>query len=276
MNQNQKRAFKGIWIPEEIWLDKELNIMEKLFLVEIDSLDNEQGCWASNKYFSEFFGISKSRASQIINSLKDKNLIEISYTRDGKEIKKRVIKVVNKLNTLVNKLNYPIKNIKGGYLENAKENNTIINNINKNNTNDQNHNSLSNRFEVLWNLYPNKKGKKKAFDAYKRAIKNGTTDEEIKQGIESYNKEIAYKHTKPMYIAHGSTWFNNQRWLDEYEAPKKLGFTSDASQNLNEVEIPEETYQEVNEMYERGEPLNQTIIIQLNEWRKAKGLGAIA
>lgn len=126
------RAFKGIWIPKEVWLNEELNVIEKLFLVEIDSLDKEQGCWASNKYFSEFFGISKGRCSQIINSLKDKKMIDITYQREGNEVKKRTIKVVNKLNTLVNKLNDPIKYSKGGYLENAKENNTSINNTNNN------------------------------------------------------------------------------------------------------------------------------------------------
>lgn len=134
MREEHERKFQGIWIPKEVWLSEELNIMEKLFLVEIDSLDNEEGCYASNKYFSEFFDISKGRCSQIINSLKDKGLIEISYIREGKEIKRRVIRVVNKLNRVVNKLNDPIKNIKGGYLENDKENNTYINNTSNNNT----------------------------------------------------------------------------------------------------------------------------------------------
>ena len=53
------RDFKGIWIPKEIWLNKNLKLIEKIFLVEIDSLDNEDGCYASNKYFAEFFGITK-------------------------------------------------------------------------------------------------------------------------------------------------------------------------------------------------------------------------
>ena len=128
------RAFKGIWIPKEIWLNKDLTVMEKLFLVEIDSLDNDKGCYASNKYFAEFFGISKGRCSQIINSLNEKQLISIEYFYEGKEVKKRTIKVVNKLNRVVNKLNDPIKNIKQGYLENAKESNTSFNNTSNSNT----------------------------------------------------------------------------------------------------------------------------------------------
>jgi len=76
---------------------------------------------------------------------------------------------------------------------------------------------LSERFDTLWKQYPNKKGKPKAFTAYKKAIKEGTTDDEILKGIENYKKEIELKRTDKQYIAHGSTWFNQKRWLDEYD-----------------------------------------------------------
>ena len=62
-----ERNFKGIWIPKEIWLSEELTIQEKVMLVEIDSLDNEEtGCYASNNYFSKFFKLTAQRVSQII------------------------------------------------------------------------------------------------------------------------------------------------------------------------------------------------------------------
>ena len=77
---------------------------------------------------------------------------------------------------------------------------------------------LKSDFEKLWALYPNKKGKQNAFATYKRAIKNGTPNEQIEQGINNYLEEIEVKNTKPNYIAHGSTWFSNSRWEDDYEA----------------------------------------------------------
>jgi hypothetical protein len=40
--KNENRDFKGIWIPKEIWLSKDLTLQEKVFYVEIDSLDNEK------------------------------------------------------------------------------------------------------------------------------------------------------------------------------------------------------------------------------------------
>ena len=89
-----KRATKGIWIPIEIWEKKELTLQEKVFLVEIFSLDNEEGCFASNEYFANFFQLGKARCSQIITSLKDKGYITITYTyKSAKEVDKRIIKV---------------------------------------------------------------------------------------------------------------------------------------------------------------------------------------
>ena len=119
------RSFKGVWIPAEYWLDPNLSIIEVAAITEMDSLDNDEGCIASNKHFANFLGVTPGRASQIINGLKDKGYITINYDRSGKQILKRHIKVVNKLNTpLVNKLNKGIKNTKGGYLENCKDSNT--------------------------------------------------------------------------------------------------------------------------------------------------------
>ena len=93
---------------------------------------------------------------------------------------------------------------------------------------------LSDRFDNLWKQYPNKKGKPTAFTAYKKAIKAGTTDDEILKGIEKYKKEIDLKRTDKQYIAHGSTWFNQKRWLDEYD------LTSNRTEYNENAEIDEE------------------------------------
>ena len=86
---------KGIWISTEIWQKEDLTLIEKLFIVKIDSLDGEKGCYASNRYFGEFFKLSKSRCSAIIKNLKNKGYIAINYVyEDGKyAIERRIIKV---------------------------------------------------------------------------------------------------------------------------------------------------------------------------------------
>lgn len=125
VNDN-RRGFKGVWIPAEYWLDANLTMSEINMITEIDSLDNGNGCYASNKHFAEFFGVTKGRASQIIASLKAKGYISISYDRDGKQITRRVIRVVNKLNRGIKNTKPPIKNTKQGYLENCEERNTEL------------------------------------------------------------------------------------------------------------------------------------------------------
>lgn len=145
-----ERSFRGIWIPANIWLDEELTLMEKVFLVEIDSLDNDDGCFASNNYFSKFFKLSKNRCSEVINSLEKKGLLKIKYIymKNSKAIEKRIIRVVNSPKKPIRKneggirdLDRPIRKVEGGtrkieegYSENCEDNNTGINNTINNTT----------------------------------------------------------------------------------------------------------------------------------------------
>lgn len=135
------RDFKGVWIPKEIWLSTDLKVMEKLILVEIDSLDNEEGCFASNEHFSKFFSLSKNRCSEIIKSLEKKGYIEINYVyqQESKAIAKRVIRCVRNFDGGIRKTDRPIRNIdrgirktEEGYSENCEDNNTSFNNTSNN------------------------------------------------------------------------------------------------------------------------------------------------
>ena len=94
-------------------------------------------------------------------------------------------------------------------------NNSSINNSINNNSKENTSAKLTEDFEKLWNLYPNKQGKKKAKSSYERAIKNGTTNKEIQDGIVRYKNHL--KQNDWLKPAHGATWFNNERWEDEYE-----------------------------------------------------------
>lgn len=89
----QERDFKGVWIPREIWLDRNLNWSEKLLLVEIDSLAKNGECFASNAYFAEFFALSKDRISRLVTSLREKGYVEVEvvYKEGTKQVEKRVI-----------------------------------------------------------------------------------------------------------------------------------------------------------------------------------------
>ena len=86
-----QRDFKGVWIPKDIWLNEELDITEKAIFAEIDSLDNENGCVASNAYFIKFFKVSESTITRAITHLKELGLIESSF--DGRVRTLRVVKL---------------------------------------------------------------------------------------------------------------------------------------------------------------------------------------
>ncbi len=87
----QNRDFKGVWIPKEIWLNKDLTLLEMVIFVEIDSLDNEDNCVAGNEYFADFCGCSESKVSKAIKKLQELNMIEV-ISFDGRHRKMRVVK----------------------------------------------------------------------------------------------------------------------------------------------------------------------------------------
>lgn len=71
----EQRDFKGVWIPRCVWLDGRLSALDKVILIEIDSLDNgERGCYASNAYLAEFCQCSERKVSATISKL-----IEFGY-----------------------------------------------------------------------------------------------------------------------------------------------------------------------------------------------------
>ena len=60
--------------------------MEKVLFVEIHSLDNERGCYASNRYFAEFFGMSERQLRRHLVSLKNKGLITMTMKSETERI----------------------------------------------------------------------------------------------------------------------------------------------------------------------------------------------
>jgi hypothetical protein len=89
---SEHRAFRGVWIPADIWLSRELTLQEKVMLVEIDSLQHpEKGCFKSNKALAEFFQLSRNRVSEIITGLTRKGWIRVQQVRQGKQVVERRI-----------------------------------------------------------------------------------------------------------------------------------------------------------------------------------------
>lgn len=76
MSGDQQYPFKGVWIPVEIWLSKDLTWMEKCLLADINALDGPHGCTASNKYFADKFKSSEASIANQICKLRSLGWVE--------------------------------------------------------------------------------------------------------------------------------------------------------------------------------------------------------
>lgn len=77
----------GYWavLPARVRYDEELRPNAKLIYAEITALADSTGfCWATNKYLSELFGLSKKTVSDLIGTLEKKGYIQIEVVRDEK------------------------------------------------------------------------------------------------------------------------------------------------------------------------------------------------
>jgi len=82
---SKQRDFKGVWIPKEIYLATDLSWSEKILLIEIDSLDNdeEKGCYAGSKHFADFLGLKSASVRNMLVRLKEKGYV-VELWSDGK------------------------------------------------------------------------------------------------------------------------------------------------------------------------------------------------
>lgn len=184
----QNRGFIGIYIPKEIWLDRNINATEKVLLMEIDSLDKSpQGCFAGNDYFSEFLGVNETNTSRMINKL-----VKLGYVENiGFDGRKRHLKSNLKFNIETYKKDQGclIKNNKADLLKEINREYITINSNNK----------LNNK-SSLFNLDNKKKSKisknQKIFEL-KEILKTFTLDEDLLEQLNTYIDVLADKNKLP-------------------------------------------------------------------------------
>lgn len=200
-----ERGFKGIWIPKEIWLDKTLTLEEKVMLVEIDSLDCGDGCFAQNAYFADFFDLSKNRVCAIIRSLKDKGyiVVNIIYKSGSKEVEKRSMRMVT---VRESEKMHPMEELEPEKQPDKKEEEFPV-------------------FEEIWKQYPNKKGKASVSKKKKKELEKVGLPT-LEYALQKYKEDVEKQRKRgfDLQYKHGSTWLNSgyQDYLpDENEIPKE-------------------------------------------------------
>ena len=227
-----ERDFKGVWIPKDIYLNRDLTPTEKFLLVEIDSLSKNGECFASNEHFAQFLGTSTRQVQYALKKLKDKGLIStfLIYRKGTKEVEKRIITPheIDFTTPSCNGVRDPHEtDFTTPHEIDFVDNNTVINNTINNTSNIKKLNKkakknsssaeMESEFELLWAKYPRKIGKAKALQSYIKARKSGKyTYELIENGLNRYIEYIENQGTDEQFIQHGSTRFNQEKWLDEY------------------------------------------------------------
>lgn len=208
-------------IPADVRYDKNLKDKAKLLYGEITCLSNKKGyCYASNKYFADLYNVNATTISSLISNLVDNGYItrEIIYKEGTKEIKDRYLKISKYPS--YEKSEYPsYENSQYPIMKNQKDNN-INNNITSNNNitpNKEELDKLKEHFDIIWEEYPNKKGKAKAFVYFLSWIKGRkigginvkVTDRQQWYAVMRYKAECEKNKTEEKYIKHGDTFFNN-------------------------------------------------------------------
>ena len=89
--------------------------------------------------------------------------------------------------------------------------------ISKDKISKDNISSNAEAFEKVWAQYPKREGRKDALAAFEKAIKKGTTVEQIESGIQAYCEHIKKCNIDRQYIKQGSTYFRGEHWNDVYD-----------------------------------------------------------
>lgn len=249
MNNEQPNYYSIL--TANVRYDRDLKANEKLLFSEITALANKSGyCTATNNYFANLYGKSKTTISNWINHLKEKGYLKVYLEKDGSQIIGRKLYPVdehvkeNKDTPVKENFKHPIKEkFKHPIKEKFKENITSINNTSINNNIPASDDAQAQipkkltenqvieiEFEKLWTMYPRKLGKKDALRHYKNWRKSNkeNTYELMLNKLNTYLKYLRIKQIPLEYTLHGSTWFNG-RYDDELDmTPAKPRFNQQA------------------------------------------------
>ena len=215
---SEKPSYYSI-LTSEVRYDKRLSDSEKLLYAEITSLTQKNGeCWAGNKYFSELYGVHEKTISKRISKLKKLKYIEVKmkYKTGTKQIEKRVIKIATTYE----------QNCSEGMNDfattpphaNATDNITSKSNITS--INNKPYSPLE-AFELFWNLYPKKNGKKPSSEKFLKLIeKKPELAEVIINDLTARKQTTIWTKDDGKYVPNATTYLNQERWQDELELPQ--------------------------------------------------------
>lgn len=221
--------FRDSYCNIQGWMIEDLNLggNELIVYAVIFGFCRDGSSWykLSQEYVAKWCGITTRGLRKILKSLEEKGLLLIKYHGKGEVSEYKALKPDDEeveeqssasTGTKFRQYRNSVPPVEE--LSSANTSNNIYNNINNNikeNKKRKSEEDLKNDFEELWKLYPRKRGKEAAFKSYKKAIKDGATNEEIRQGILNLIEDIRKNKTEEKFIPYGSTFFSRKSWSDE-------------------------------------------------------------
>jgi hypothetical protein len=238
-----ERAFKGVWIPAEIWLNEELSVMEKVLYAEIDSFcGSGKECFCSNAHFAHLLQVSERQVQRLLVSLEKKGIISrrMVYKEGGKEVDKRYLKPVHVTTPPDKTVTTPPDEIvtPSGDENVVGTNPGITNSYNNTPLTPQVDAKVSvqeERFDTFWKAYPKKVGKGAAKKAFIKAKVSDNLLSQMLTAIETQRRTHQWQKENGQFIPNPSTWLNQSRWEDEPQgvetAPKAPSISDILSRN---------------------------------------------
>lgn len=265
----------------------ELLIVNKKTIDTLMELDNSADCialyvfyyktakWqktnqikATDTYAMKCLGWGKQKLMRTKETLRTNGLIDIVQTRDGEgKIKGWYIRLhylvtqreLSDCKVVIQKYQNPQvdESTSGEQNTNAlRQNNKCLK------TEEE---VLKGEFATLWELYPNKKGKQDALKCYIKARKDGVTYEQVEAGIKAYAEYVRVKQTSKEYMKHGSTFFRQKSWEDDWSTGTS-SVPSKPSVSEEEIEWRSITFDEMQRMeYAKWEKQQE---LEYEKWQR--------
>ena len=230
--EDNRREFKGVWIPAEIWEWKQLSWNEKILLAEIDSFTSKnRDCFFSNEYISVFLDVGVRMVKKYIHNLKKEGLIE-QVRFDGRKRYLRSLLTVKKGNK---ELTSSLPQKKRGECtievnHSSRQGGTIgpgrgepqfpHTNTPTNTVKIKNISITSDDFARFWAEVPTgrRMGKKKCLAKVSSVINSGeATLDELVGGMRDYAAYCRRERKETRYIKLPETWVSKGCWDDEYD-----------------------------------------------------------
>ena len=236
-------------IPIALYSENTLTATEKLVLTEIQSLDVNGGCSASDQFLGNIFGISAKRMQKLLLSLRKKGWIQ-TIDFDGR---KRILKINpgkwedlerksigNWIPDFTDNLELDTPNLGGAdpadlggpckaipYIRKAFNIDHSLDQFKKHPPNPPEGDLpcateigagkirvTEKQVEEIYRAYPRKEGKAKACEKIRLALRKVSYDE-LLRAVQEYAASRYVKTAPLKFIPMPQTWFHQERWLDD-------------------------------------------------------------